>query len=158
MRVLWAQALQPQQHIADNQGPDENRAQNFGMIGAAFGLGFIIGPYSGWHPWTYWFACFHLLFPAILTMINWLYGYFILPESLDEEHREPFDWKRANPVGSLMQLKKYPTVYGLVGSLILIYLAAHSVQSTWTFSICIISNGVKRWSVTPWAWLVFSWH
>ena len=70
---------------------------------------------------------------AILTFINWLYGYFVLPESLDEEHRRKFDWKRANPVGSLLQLKKYPVVLGLVASLIFIYLAAHSVQSTWTF-------------------------
>ncbi len=118
-------------YIADIS-TDENRAQNFGMIGAAFGLGFIIGPTLGG-------ILGHIglrvpfIVSAILTMINWLYGYFILPESLDEEHRRPFDWKRANPVGSLMQLKKYPTVYGLVGSLILIYLAAHSVQSTWTF-------------------------
>ncbi|MEP7321988.1 MAG: TCR/Tet family MFS transporter, partial [Saprospiraceae bacterium] len=111
---------------------DENRAQNFGMLGAAFGLGFIIGPTLG--------GLLGQIGPrvpfvvsAVLTFVNWLYGYFILPESLDEEHRRPFDWKRANPIGSLMQLKKYPTVFGLVGSLILIYIAAHSVQSTWTF-------------------------
>ncbi len=118
-------------YIAD-VSTDENRAQNFGMLGAAFGLGFIIGPTLGgilgqMGPRV------PFLVSAGLTFINWLYGYFVLPESLDQEHRRPFEWKRANPIGSLMQLKKYPTVIGLVGSLFFIYLAAHSVQSTWTF-------------------------
>jgi len=62
-----------------------------------------------------------------------LYGYFVLPESLDKSLRRPFDWKRANPVNSLLRLKKYPAVGGLIGSLVLIYLAAHAVQSNWTF-------------------------
>ena len=66
-------------------------------------------------------------------MLNWLYGYFILPESLQPESRRKFNWKRANPVGSLMNLKRYPLVLGLVGSFVLIYLAAHAVQSNWTF-------------------------
>lgn len=118
-------------YIADIS-TDENRAQNFGMIGAAFGLGFIIGPTLGGILGTYG-PRVPFIASAVLTLINWLYGYFILPESLDEEHRRKFDWKRANPVGSLLQLRKYPVVLGLVASLILIYLAAHSVQSTWTF-------------------------
>lgn len=57
----------------------------------------------------------------------------MLPESLSKENRRPFEWRRANPVGSLLQLKKYPSVTGLAGSLVLIYIAAQSVQSTWTF-------------------------
>jgi len=118
-------------YIADISTP-EKRAQNFGMVGAAFGLGFIIGPVLGGllgqfgERVPFWTA-------AGVTLLNWLYGYFILPESLDKEHRRKFDWKRANPLGTLLALKKYPLVAGLIGSLTFIYLAAHAVQSTWTF-------------------------
>jgi len=118
-------------YIADISTP-ENRAQNFGMIGAAFGLGFIVGPSIGGllgelGPRVPFFAA------AGLALTNWLYGYFVLPESLDKEHRRKFEWKRANPLGSLLQLKKYPAVGGLVVSLVLVYLAAHAVQSNWSF-------------------------
>ena len=110
----------------------ENRAKNFGMIGAAFGLGFIIGPAIGGL-----LAGFGLRAPfyaaAILTLINWLYGYFLLPESLPPEHRRTFDIKRANPLGSLLQLKKYPAIVGLIFSLTLVYLASHAVQSNWNY-------------------------
>ena len=118
-------------YIADISTP-ENRAQNFGMIGAAFGMGFIVGPLIG--------GLLGELGPRIpfivaacLALANWLYGYFVLPESLDKAHRRPFEWKRANPLGSLIQLKKYPAVGGLVVSLVLVYLAAHAVQSNWSF-------------------------
>jgi DHA1 family tetracycline resistance protein-like MFS transporter len=70
---------------------------------------------------------------AGLTFLNFLYGYFILPESLDKDHRRKFEWSRANPVGSLLQLRKYKNIGGLVGSFILIYIAAHAVQSNWSF-------------------------
>ena len=110
----------------------ENRAQNFGMIGAAFGLGFIVGPIIGGLLGSYG-ARVPFMVAAALTFINFLYGYFILPESLKKENRRPFEWKRANPVGSLQQLKKYPSLRGLVISYILIYLAAHAVQSNWSF-------------------------
>ena len=118
-------------YIADISTP-ENRAQNFGMIGAAFGLGFIVGPLIGGllgelGPRVPFFVA------AGLALTNWLYGYFVLPESLDKEHRREFEWRRANPLGSLLQLKKYPGVGGLIVSLILIYLAAHAVQSNWSF-------------------------
>jgi MFS transporter, DHA1 family, tetracycline resistance protein len=110
----------------------ENRAQNFGMIGAAFGLGFIIGPVLGGVLGEYG-ARLPFVVAAGLALLNALYGYFVLPESLSKENRREFNWKRANPFGSLMQLKRYPSIGGLVGSLILVYIAAHSVQSTWTF-------------------------
>ncbi|TAF54495.1 MAG: MFS transporter [Sphingobacteriia bacterium] len=118
-------------YIADISTP-ENRAQNFGMIGAAFGVGFIIGPLLGgflgeWGSRVPFFAA------AGLALANALYGYFILPESLSKENRRPFEWRRANPLGSLLQLRKYPSVSGLVISLVLVYLAAHAVQSNWTF-------------------------
>ena len=103
----------------------ETRAKNFGMIGAAFGLGFIIGPaigglLTGWGIRAPFYAA------AILTLLNWLYGYFVLPESLSIENRRKFDWKRANPVGSLLNLKKYPAVAGLILALTLVYLGSHA--------------------------------
>ncbi|QHT68873.1 TCR/Tet family MFS transporter [Rhodocytophaga rosea] len=118
-------------YIADISTP-ENRSQNFGMIGAAFGLGFIIGPVIGgvlgqFGPRVPFLAA------AGLTLLNCLYGYFILPESLSTKNRRAFDWKRANPLGSLMQLRKYPVISGLIGSLICLYIAAHATQSTWSY-------------------------
>lgn len=118
-------------YIADISTP-EKRAQNFGMIGAAFGLGFIIGPVIGGllgplGPRVPFLAA------ALLTFINWLYGYFVLPESLKPENRRKFEWRRANPVGSLIQLRKYPVISGLIVSLVLVYIASHAVQSNWSF-------------------------
>jgi len=102
------------------------------MMGAAFGLGFIIGPALGG-----FFAHFGIRAPfvaaAVLTFLNWLYGYFILPESLSTENRRTFEWKGANPIGSLQNLRKYPAVSGLVFSFFLIYIGSHAVQSSWSF-------------------------
>jgi len=102
------------------------------LVGAAFGLGFIIGPaigglLTGWGIRAPFYAA------AILTLLNWLYGYFVLPESLSRENRRKFDWKRANPLGSLMHLKKYPSVAGLILALTLVYLGSHAVQSNWSY-------------------------
>jgi DHA1 family tetracycline resistance protein-like MFS transporter len=112
---------------------EKSRAKNFGMIGAAFGLGFIIGPLLG--------GLLGELGPRIpflvaagLALINALYGYFILPESLSKENRRSFDIRRANPIGSLKNLNKYPAVFGLIIALFFIYLSAHSVQSNWSFA------------------------
>ncbi|NOT75936.1 MAG: TCR/Tet family MFS transporter [Cyclobacteriaceae bacterium] len=118
-------------YIADIS-TNENRAQNFGIIGAAFGLGFIIGPVIGgllgdFGPRVPFIAA------AILTLLNWLYGYFILPESLSKENRRPFEWKRANPFGTLLNLWKYPVISGLLIAITCLYLAAHAVQSNWSY-------------------------
>jgi DHA1 family tetracycline resistance protein-like MFS transporter len=118
-------------YIADISTP-EKRAQNFGMIGAAFGMGFIIGPLIGGVLGQFG-ERIPFLFAAGLTMVNWLYGFFILPESLSFDKRRKFEWKKANPLGSLLHLKKYPAVAGLVLSLTLIYIAIHAVQSTWSY-------------------------
>jgi DHA1 family tetracycline resistance protein-like MFS transporter len=118
-------------YIADISEP-EKRAANFGMIGVAFGVGFIIGPVIGGLLGKY-DVHYPFIAAAILALLNATYGYFILPESLAVEHRRPFDIKRANPLGTLIQLKKYKSVIGLAASLFLIYFAVQSVQSVWTF-------------------------
>jgi len=118
-------------YIADISS-HKDRAKNFGMIGAAFGLGFIIGPAIGGLLGGLGLrAPFYAA--AILSFLNFIYGYFIVPESLDKEHRRPFQWKRANPVGSLLQLKKYPALGGLMFCLFFVYLAAYSVQGNWNY-------------------------
>lgn len=110
----------------------ETRAKNFGLIGAAFGLGFVIGPALGGL-----LAGLGLRAPfyaaAGLCLLNALYGYFILPESLAPENRRPFDWKKANPLGALRLLKKYPGIDKLAFCFFLIYLAAQAVQGNWSF-------------------------
>jgi MFS transporter, DHA1 family, tetracycline resistance protein len=118
-------------YIADISTP-EKRAQNFGLLGAAFGLGFMIGPAIGGVLATYGMRI-PFYFSAGLSLLNCVYGYFVLPESLAAEHRRKFEWKRANPIGTLKQLNKYPVVYGLLGSIICIYLAAHATQSNWAY-------------------------
>ena len=118
-------------YIADISTP-ENRAQNFGMIGAAFGLGFILGPMIGGLLGELG-ARVPFFVAAGLALLNCAYGYFVLPESLSKENRRPFEWRRANPIGSLLQLTKYPAVAGLIISMFLIYIAGHAVQSNWSF-------------------------
>jgi DHA1 family tetracycline resistance protein-like MFS transporter len=118
-------------YIAD-VSPPEKRAQNFGLVGAAFGAGFILGPAIGGFlgalgPQVPFFVA------AGLALANCLYGYFILPESLKPENRRAFDWKRANPVGSLLNLRRYPIILSLTASLVCLYVAAQAVQSVWTF-------------------------
>lgn len=129
--IMGASFTTASAYIADVSTP-EKRAQNFGMIGAAFGLGFIIGPALGGVIAQYGLRA-PFIAAAVLTFINWLYGYFILPESLSQEHRRKFEWKRANPVGSLEFFLRYKVILGLVASIILIYVAGHAVQSTWSY-------------------------
>ena len=130
-------------YIADISTP-EKRAQNFGMVGAAFGVGFIIGPsigglcsylgarigVSGGFDWS---VRLPFIVAACFSIINLIYGYFVLPESLLPENRRALDWKRANPIGSLAHLRKYPIVSGLVVSFFLLFIASHAVQSNWAY-------------------------
>ncbi len=116
-------------YVAD-VSPPEDRARNFGMIGACFGVGFIIGPALGGL-----LGGFGLRVPfiaaAILTLCNWLYGCFVLPESHAKERRRPFDWSRANPLSSLGALGRYPIVLGLAAVITLERLAHDALPSTW---------------------------
>jgi MFS transporter, DHA1 family, tetracycline resistance protein len=117
-------------YIADIT-PKEKRAAAFGMMGAAFGVGFIIGPALGgflghlWIRLPFWTA-------AGLSLINFIYGFFVLPESLPKERRSTrFDWRHANPFGALVLLRRYPQVFGLAAVFFLINLAQFSLNSTY---------------------------
>jgi MFS transporter, DHA1 family, tetracycline resistance protein len=129
--VMGASFTTASAYIADISTP-EKRAQNFGIIGAAFGLGFILGPVIGGFLGSFG-SRIPFMVAAGFTLLNWLYGYFILPESLSIENRRKFEWRRANPIGSLRNLKKYPVILGLVASLVLLYIAAHAVQTNWAY-------------------------
>ena len=118
-------------YIADISTP-EKRAQNFGLVGAAFGIGFIIGPAIGGLLAGFG-ARVPFMVAAGLSLCNFLYGFFVLPESLAPNQRRPFQWRRANPVASLLRLGQYPTTLGLVAALVLLYLAGSATQSVWTF-------------------------
>ncbi len=118
-------------YIADVSTP-ANRAKNFGMIGAAFGLGFIIGPIIGGLLGQFG-SRVPFYAAAILCMLNFLYGYFILPESLSKENRRAFEWKRVNPITAFVNLKKYPSLFGLILAIFLLYVGSHAVHSNWSF-------------------------
>ena len=129
--IMGASFSVAQAYIADISAP-EKRAQNFGMMGAAFGLGFILGPVSGGilgnlEPHYAFIAA------AMLSLLNLAYGFFILPESHPKENRRPFELKRANPFSSLKNLSKHSGLIGLFIAFFFLYLAGFSVQSTWSF-------------------------
>jgi DHA1 family tetracycline resistance protein-like MFS transporter len=130
-------------YIADISTP-EKRAQNFGLVGAAFGVGFIIGPVIG-GICSQWGTHVPFLVAAGFSLLNFIYGFFILPESLKPELRRKFEWKRANPIGSLLNLKRYPMVIGLVSTLVFLYLAGKSVESTWTYYTMLKFDWNEKW-------------
>jgi DHA1 family tetracycline resistance protein-like MFS transporter len=118
-------------YIADVSTGD-NRAANFGLIGVASGLGFIIGIGIGGY-----LGDLNVKFPfmaaAAFALINAIYGFFVLPESLAPENRRPFEWKKANPISSLKNLGKYPALAGLVGVFGLVYVAQKAVEYVLSF-------------------------
>ena len=118
-------------YIADISTP-ETRSKNFGMIGAAFGLGFIVGPFLGGVLGQYGIKI-PFYAAAALSFTNFIYGYFILPESLSIENRRKFDIKRANPWGALKQIGKYKQIRYLLLAFFFLYIGSHAVQSTWNY-------------------------
>lgn len=117
--------------IAD-VSPPARRAQNFGLVGMAFGLGFIIGPALGgllgsFGPRVPFFAS------AGLAFANLAYGWFVLPESLAPERRRAFSWKRAHVLGTLAGLRAYPGVLALLAAISLWALAHQALNNTWSY-------------------------
>ena len=127
--VMGASITTANAYIADVSKP-EDRARNFGLIGVAFGLGFIFGPALGG-----FLGGIDLRLPffvsAGLALVNWLYGFFVLPESLPPEKRSAFSWKKANPVGSLFVLGSYPLVAGLTAVFVFVVLAQRGLETVW---------------------------
>ena len=141
--IMGASLTTASAYIADISAPEE-KAQNFGLIGAAFGLGFILGPVIGGFLGQYG-TKIPFIAAAIFTLINVIYGYLILPESLPLKNRRKFDIKRANPVGTLLSLKKYPIISGLLICIVLFNISQHATQSTWTFFTIEQFNWNEKW-------------
>ena len=129
--IMGASLTTASAYIADISTP-EKKAQNFGLIGAAFGLGFILGPVIGGYLGQFG-SRVPFYAASIFTLINLLYGFLILPESLKKENRRKFDIKRANPIGTLLSLRRYPLISGLLLCIILFNIAQHATHSTWSF-------------------------
>lgn len=118
-------------YIADTT-PEEERAQNFGLIGAAFGMGFVIGPVIGGFLGEYG-PRMPFYFAAALSFANVAFGFFVLKESLSPKNRRLFDWNRANPVGTIRQLSKFPMVIGIIAVMFIYNLGHHVLPATWSF-------------------------
>jgi MFS transporter, DHA1 family, tetracycline resistance protein len=116
-------------YVADITAP-EDRARRFGLVGAMFGMGFILGPVIGGLLGA---IDVHLPFFAAgaLAITNWLYGYFVLPESLPPEKRRPFEWRRANPLSALKGLTQLRGVGPLVAVMALAALAQFTLHTCW---------------------------
>lgn len=116
-------------YITDVSPPDQ-RAKRFGLLGAAFGVGFVVGPAAGGLLGLYslrapfWAA-------ATLSLANFFYGLFVLPESLPKEKRAKSAWHMANPLGSLALLRSHPELAGLSLVVTLYYLAHQALQNVW---------------------------
>lgn len=129
-------------YIADVTS-EEERAQSFGLMGAAWGLGFILGPVIGGvlgelGPRVPFFAA------AALSVANVAYGFFVLPETLPPEKRRPFSLRRATPLGALGQMTRYPGVLTLFGALVLYQLAHDALPSTWTYYTMLKFDWTER--------------
>lgn len=127
--AMQANAAVANAYVADIT-PPEDRARRFGLLGAMFGLGFILGPVMGG---LLGGISVHLPFfvAGALALLNWLYGWFVLPESLPAERRRPFEWKRANPVSALRGLVALQGVGPLVAVVALSGLAQFVLHTCW---------------------------
>jgi len=138
-------------YVADITPPEE-RARRFGQIGAVFGLGFILGPVLGGV-----LGEINVRLPFVvagtLALVNLVYGYFVLPESLPVERRTPFDWRKANPIGAYTTLGSLPGVGLLIGVVGLSGLAQYVLQQSWVlyttfkFGWTALDNGLSLCAV-----------
>ncbi len=117
--------------IADVSRP-QDRAKNFGLLGAGFGLGFVIGPVIGGLVGELGTRA-PFLAAAGLAFLNFCYGFFVLPESLPPERRRAFDWRRANPFGAFRQVRKVPTVAWFLAALFLFDVAHFTYPAVWAY-------------------------
>ncbi len=118
-------------YIADVTAPEE-RAKAFGLMGAAFGLGFVIGPAIGgilgeYGPRVPFYAA------AAISGLNLVYGFFVLPETLGADKRRAFDWRRANPFGTLKVFRQYQGVLPLCGIVAIYFFASSVYPAIWPF-------------------------
>lgn len=134
-------------YIADVSPPEE-RAKNFGVIGACFGVGFVLGPALGGMLSDYGGLRTPFIVAAALNLLNALYGLFVLPESHPKENRRRFNWRRINPLASLGVLKQYPVVLGLAATLMLERLAHDALPGTWALYTAYRFN----WSARDIGW------
>jgi MFS transporter, DHA1 family, tetracycline resistance protein len=118
-------------YLADISKP-EDRAANFGLIGAAFGLGFILGPAIGGLLGEYGTRA-PFIAAGIFALINAAFGWFAIPETLAAANRRPFEWSRANPFRALLRLREIPAVGGLVLVMFVYTIANYVYPAVWSF-------------------------
>ncbi len=147
---MQANAAVANAYVADISAPEE-RAKRFGMLGAMFGIGFILGPVVGGllggidlH-WPFIAA-------GVLALMNLVYGYFVLPESLPPEKRRGFAWSRANPVAALKQLSALKDTAPLVWVLAFVGLAQFTLYTTWV----LYTTFKFGWGPTENGWSLFA--
>lgn len=111
---------------------DKDKAKNFGILGAAFGVGFILGPMLGGLLAEYGSrAPFYAA--AGLALVNMLFGYFILPETVTDSIRRPFDWRRSNPFGAFKQMQKLPGMIPMLSVFLLLSIAFFVYPAIWAY-------------------------
>ncbi|MBP5989358.1 MAG: MFS transporter [Piscinibacter sp.] len=147
--AMQANAAVANAYVADITAPAD-RARRFGLLGAMFGIGFILGPAMGGLLGA---IDIHLPFFAAgtLAIANWLYGFFVLPESLPPERRRAFEWRRANPFAALRRLGALKGVGPLIAVIALANLAQFTLHSSW-----VLHNTFKfGWGPAENGWSLF---
>jgi len=120
-------------YIADIS-PPETRAQNFGLVGASFGVGFMLGPVIGGLIGDQFGPRAPFITAGFLSLLNVIYGFIFLPETLAQDKRRPFEWKRSNPFGSIKSLGRIKGVKSLIFVLFLLAMAHTVYPTTFAFS------------------------
>ncbi len=148
--AMQANAAVANAYVADITAP-QDRARRYGLVGAMFGLGFILGPVMGGLLGA---IDIHLPFfvAGALAIANWLYGWFVLPESLAPEQRRPFAWSRANPFSALKGLSRLHGVGPLVVVIALATLAQFTLHTSWV----LYTHFKFGWGPAQTGWSLFA--